>query len=254
MSEATFKKCYTSSELRLIAARVGLREGWDFSRMNTVHPPTPWDYTAIVRSLLRPTDSIIDIGTGGGERLLELRTNARSLLGVDSDDQMIIRARTNSDAIGAMNVHFAVGTGREVEGPFDMAINRHASIEPHIVHRLLAPGAPFITQQVGEHNMANVKAAFQRLDQGGPTVQPAMFTETGFTVQRFAEYNVDYVIRDIDSLIFWLQALDIAHSDFDGFDPERDVDAINDLLSSSLTAEGLVTNEHRYLLVATRTA
>ncbi|MGC8509971.1 MAG: class I SAM-dependent methyltransferase [Acidimicrobiales bacterium] len=253
MSETVFKKRYTSSQLRLIAARVGLREGWDFSRMNTAHPPTPWDYTAVVRSLLRPTDSVIDIGAGGGERLLELRANARSLLGVDPDDQMIRRARTNSAAVGAVNVRFEVGTGRDVEGPFDLVINRHAPFEPHIVHRLLGPGGQFVTQQVGEHNMANVKAAFHRATHDEPTIQPGVFIEAGFTIQRFTEYNVDYVIRDIESLIFWLQALDIAHSDFDGFDPERDVDHINELLSSSMAAEGLVTNEHRYLLVATRT-
>lgn len=36
------------------------------------------------------------------------------------------------------------------------------------------------------------------------------------------------------------------------FDPERDVQAINELLSTSLGAEGLITNGHRYLLVATK--
>jgi hypothetical protein len=60
------------------------------------------------------------------------------------------------------------------------------------------------------------------------------------------------VVRDIDSLVFWLQALDLAHSDFGGFDSERDADAINRLLSTSLTADGVVTNEHRYLLVAVK--
>jgi SAM-dependent methyltransferase len=243
---------YTSAELRLIAARVGPREGWDFSRMNTSHPSTPWDYATVVTSHLRSTDCLIDVGTGGGERLLAFRGDARLLVGVDPDRQMIEHAERNAVAVGATNVHFRVGTVAEIHDTFDVAINRHAPFEPAAIRDLLPIGGTFITQQVGEHNMANVKAAFHLTAPREPIVQPDMFTTAGFTVLRFDEYDLDYALHDIDSLIFWLQALDVAHSDFVGFDPGRDSPAINDLLSRSLTAEGLITNEHRYLLVATR--
>lgn len=247
-----FKDHYSSSELRLIAARVGSREGWDFSRMNTSHPSTPWNYGSVVRSHLRPTDSVIDLGTGGGERLLEFRNDARLLVGVDIDVEMIRRAETNCAGAGAKNVHFQVGTGPEANGPFDVVINRHAPFEPETIRELLPVDGKFITQQVGERNMANVKAAFHVADPQEYVVRPEMFAKAGFRIIRFDQYDVDYAIHDVDSLIFWLQALDIAHSDFTGFDPERDVQAINDLLSTSLGAEGLITNEHRYLLVATK--
>ena len=245
-----FQTRYSSTELRLIAAQVGSRKGWDFSRMNTSHPPTPWDYGSVVRSHLRPTDSVIDLGTGGGERLLEFRYDARLLVGVDIDVEMIRRAETNSASAGAKNVHFRVGTGPEVNGHFDVVINRHAPFEPEAIRELLPVDGTFITQQVGEHNMANVKTAFHVAAPQEPVVRPEMFTKIGFSIIRFDEYDVDYAIHDVESLIFWLQALDIAHSDFTGFDPERDAQAINDLLSTSLDAEGLITNEHRYLLVA----
>ena len=250
VGEVSFNDHYSSTELRLIAARVGSREGWDFSRMNTSHPSTPWNYGSVVRSHLRPTDSVIDLGTGGGERLLEFRNDARLLVGVDIDVEMIRRAQTNSAS--AKNVHFRVGTGAEANGPFDVVINRHAPFELEMIRELLPSGGKFVTQQVGEHTLANVKAAFRVVAPQEPVVRPEMFTMAGFSIVRFDEYDVDYSIHDVDSLIFWLQALDIAHSDFIGFDPERDVQAINELLSTSLGAEGLITNEHRYLLVATK--
>ena len=219
--------------------------------MNTSHPSTPWDYVAVVKSHLRPTDSVIDIGTGGGERLLEFSSDARLLVGVDPDSEMIRHAERHSASADATNVHFHVGTGRpETNGPFDVVINRHAPFEPEAIHELLPVGGKFITQQVGERNMANVKTAFHVTTPREPVIRPDVFTKAGFTVLQFDEYDLDYVIHDIDSLIFWLQALDIAHSDFTGFDPERDTPAINDLLSTSLGADGLITNEHRYLLVA----
>src|ERR1019366_6477014 len=122
----------------------------------------------------------------------------------------------------------------------------------HLVGRLLRAGGYFVTQQVGERNMMNVKEAFQfDAKQSGP-IDLDVVEENGFKVERFDEYDIAYVIRDIDSLLFWLQALDVAHSDFIGFDAERDTEAINRLLSTSLTPEGVVTNEHRYLLVAVK--
>jgi hypothetical protein len=49
--------------------------GWDFSyldgRMLEKHPP--WSYSLRAAALMRQSSSMIDMGTGGGERLLELK-------------------------------------------------------------------------------------------------------------------------------------------------------------------------------------
>lgn len=248
----TFQEHYSVADLGTISALVGRRNGWDFSRMHTSHPATPWEYLSVVRGHLRTTDTVIDIGTGGGERLLELSTDARQLLGVDPDPEMITRARELAADKGITSVHFETGTGAEILEQFDVVIDRHAPFETQVVHRLLRPGGRFVTQQVGEHNMRNVREAFQLEANASAPIGPEMFVQTGFIIKRFDEYDVDYVIRDMDSLVFWLQALDETHSDFGGFDSEKDADAINRLLSTSLTADGVVTNEHRYLLVAAK--
>ncbi len=247
-----FQELYSVAELSAISARVGRRKGWDFSRMNTSHPQLPWEYVSVVRSHLRATDTVIDIGTGGGERLLELSGDARQFLGVDPDPEMIGRARELAAETSAASVQFEIGTGAEILDQFDVVINRHAPFETQVVHRLLLPGGRFVTQQVGENNMKNVRDAFQIEAVADSPISPDEFVQQGFIVERFDEYDIDYVIRDMDSLVFWLQALDVAHSDFGGFDSKRDAEAINRLLSTSLTADGIVTNEHRYLLAATK--
>jgi len=47
-------------------------QGWDFSHLNGRwhSPEPPWDYKAIVKSYLKDTDILLDMGTGGGEVLL----------------------------------------------------------------------------------------------------------------------------------------------------------------------------------------
>jgi hypothetical protein len=49
-------------------------QGWDFSyiRGRMVEESPPWDYCEIVTESLRRAESIIDLGTGGGEQLSSL--------------------------------------------------------------------------------------------------------------------------------------------------------------------------------------
>ncbi len=51
----------------------------DFSHMCTERDPVPWDYRAVVRGYLRPTDAVLDIGTGGGEHFWALAPCAGSV-------------------------------------------------------------------------------------------------------------------------------------------------------------------------------
>ena len=63
----------TLKELKRIAASVGERQGWDFSRVRDERDPVPWDYLDVVRNYLRPSDRVLDVGTGGGEKFLSRR-------------------------------------------------------------------------------------------------------------------------------------------------------------------------------------
>ena len=245
-----FKPRYSESELNQIAEQVGQRVGWDFSTMHTLREPVPWDYLTVVRKYLRPTDSVVDLGTGGGERLLELQSDVSELLGIDPDGEMIGRARRLAAKERLSNVRFEVGTGTNLNREFDVVLNRHAPFNPEMVKELLVDDGYFVTQQVGHRNMANVRVAFQLEAEDAAPVSVQQFLDVGLDVERFEEYNVSYTILDVESLVFWLQALDVAHSDFVGFNAERDTEAINRLLDSSLTSQGVETNEHRFLLVA----
>ena len=48
--------------------------GWDFSSFieRISEAPTPWNYTALAAAAAKRSRSMVDMGTGGGELLLEL--------------------------------------------------------------------------------------------------------------------------------------------------------------------------------------
>ena len=215
--------------------------------MSDLRQPVPWEYREVVLRYLRPSDAVLDIGTGGGERLRDLAGAFGSGLGIDIDPEMV-RSATGNSAVPGLS--FRVGSDRleSVTETFDVIIDRHAPFEPGAVAAHLRPGGYFITQQVGERNMACVKAAL-----GGPPEPSVTRRQSlavgGLRLLAFLEYDVEYVVRDIESLVFWLNALDLDHADVDGHSALASAETLNQVLAGNVDKRGFVTNEHRYLIV-----
>jgi SAM-dependent methyltransferase len=239
---------YSQHALDELLAGVRARQGWDFSGMSGLRQPVPWDYRDVVLRYLRPSDVVLDVGTGAGERLRDLAPSFGHGLGIDADPEMV-RLAGKSPATG--NLRFLVCSERleSVPETFDVIIDRHAPFDLAAVAAHLRPGGYFITQQVGERNMACVKAALGQ-PSSAPPVRPQAIAASGLRALAFLEYDVEYVVRDIESLVFWLNALDPAHADVDGQSALADAAIFNRVLAGNVDERGFVTNEHRYLAIA----
>jgi SAM-dependent methyltransferase len=216
--------------------------------MNVLRQPVPWEYHDVVLGYLRSSDVVLDVGTGAGERLRDLAPSFGHGLGIDADPEMVRLARENP---AAGNLSFRVGSERleSVPETFDVIIDRHAPFDLGAIAAHLRPGGYFLTQQVGERNMACVKAAL-----GQPASPPATgrqaIAASGLRPLAVMEYDVEYVVRDIESLVFWLTALDPAHADIDGRAALASAAILNRVLAGNVDKRGFVTNEHRYLAIA----
>lgn len=246
------KESYTQGELDALLAQVSTRCGWDFSSMRTERQVVPWSYEDEVRLYTKPTDHVLDIGTGGGEVLSRLASGFAVGLGVDIDPAMIETAKTAKRKSGAYNVDFAVSSERleSVTGMFDVVIDRHAPFDLQAVSSHLNPGGYFITQQVGENNMANVKKALGQQTVRPPVEKSQIERFEGLKLVAFMEYDVEYVVRDIGSLVFWFSALDLLHADVAGPAALVGADSLNSVLRGAVSSRGFATNEHRYLVIA----
>lgn len=243
------KNSYTQSELDDLLNRVKPRHGWDFSSMNVAREDVPWDYIDEVKKYLNNSQVVLDIGTGGGERFLQLSQYFKKGVGIDIDPHMIEIARHNGEKY--KNIFFFVSEDKLVNlnEKFDVIINRHAPFSITDIKKHLNVGGYFITQQVGELNMRNVKIAIGDYTQL-PPVSRMDIENAGLACIEFKEYNVEYVVNDIESLVFWLNALDLLHADIVGSNILKSADTLNRILHNNVDSRGFVTNEHRYLVVA----
>lgn len=136
-------------------------QGWDFSHIDSRMDidELPWDYEEILRRYLKPTDRLLDMGTGGGEFLLtighphELTSVTEAYL---PNVELCMRRLTPLGITVAQtydddHLPFA-------DESFDIVLNRHESFDPAEVHRVLKPGGYFITQQVGSANNNDLSA------------------------------------------------------------------------------------------------
>lgn len=248
-------RSYSVDELQAIALDVGERRGWDFSRMATERDPVPWDYSEVVARFLRPTDTVLDIGTGGGERLLGLSGLYRSAVGVDPDLDMIQVARTN--AKNHTNVQFEVASAERLaplgDQTFDVVLTRQAPIHVPELDRHTKPGGYFINQGIGARNMANIRQAFNT---GSETLYAAEhrsnlaeFSQRRWRLVATGEYDVRYWVHDVPSLIFWFKAIAGTNEVPDDFDVATHHAVINTLVQRFGSDRGLVTNEHRTLVI-----
>jgi protein-L-isoaspartate O-methyltransferase len=247
------KQNYTEQEFKEILSKIEPRAGWDFSRMNTISETAPWDYVEVVKQHLKPTDKVLDIGTGGGERFTQLAQYFRSGIGIDVDPVMVKTANENTSTVANLSFIYSDEDIQELPHDFDVILNRHAPFSLEAVKEHLKGDGQFITQQVGEQNMLNVKKALNL-----PIVQPpidrVMLSANGLKIIDFREYNIEYIVKDIESLVFWLNALDMLHADIEGSAALKDVDTLNRVLRGNVTERGFVTNEQRYLAIAQKSA
>jgi len=247
----------TLKELKRIAASVGERQGWDFSRVRDDRDPVPWGYAGVVRRYLQPSYRVLDIGTGGGERFLALAPYFGTGVGIDVEPAMIQVACENTPPSLASKISFEVMRAGALQFPdaaFDVVLNRHAPIYVEEIARVLRPTGYFITQQVGVINTQNICSIFGCGPGGGYEGDPLQdtatlieaFQQNGCTATGRAEYDVRYYFLDVESFVFWLKAVPLPED----FAVEKHWRQVDQIIQEHRTPRGIETNEHRELLIA----
>jgi SAM-dependent methyltransferase len=123
----------------------------------------PWDFTALVASLAREAESMLDMGTGGGEWLAGLPYRPRRTVATEAWEPNVPVARRRLAPLGVDVVQVDGAPDNALQGggdagghlpfpdsSFDLIVNRHESFVAREVARTLRTGGVFLTQQLGD--------------------------------------------------------------------------------------------------------
>ena len=189
--------------------------GWDFSHLHgrMDEGQEPWSYLDRAGELMAHSESVLDMDTGGGEKLLSLRDHwPEKVVATEDYPPNFELASQRLSALGATVVRVALSNTAPMpfaSGEFDLVLNRHAAFNPREVARMLSPGGTFLTQQVHGLWAWDLLAAFDAAPQW-PDATPAkcapLLEAAGLTIETLEEWEGRLVFADVGAIVYYLKA------------------------------------------------
>ena len=190
--------------------------GWDFSYLDgrMLEEQAPWSYSSRATERMRRSSSVIDLGTGGGERFLKLREYWPER--VVATEEYLPNLKLASERLSPLGVDVVDVRLTDydpmpfADGEFDLVLNRHSAFNPREVARILAPDGTFLTQQVHGLWAHDLLAAFDAQPQW-PEATPEKYVpelkEAGLTILATEEWSGKLSFTDVGAIVYYLKAV-----------------------------------------------
>ncbi|WP_077308405.1 class I SAM-dependent methyltransferase [Terribacillus halophilus] len=232
--------------------------GWDFSFIEDTgriqYELLPWSYGSKARKYLLEANSLLDMGTGGGEFLSKLLPLPHYTAATEGYLPNVPIAKETLKPLGVEvfqiekddELPFAAQT-------FDLILNKHESYSVSEVKRIVRPGGIFLTQQVGGTDCTALNELLGA---------PVNTTYQNWKLQTAAEELEDQLVLleqkeafpsmrfyDVGAVVFYLKAIpwQIPH-----FTIEAYRDCLVELHHFIEKKGFLDVKQHRFLLAAAR--
>lgn len=190
--------------------------GWDFSHLDSrmIEEQAPWSYSSRAGELMRQASSVLDLGTGGGERFLKLHDDwPKKVVATENYPPNFKLATERLSPLGVRVVDVRLaddGPMPFADGEFDLVLNRHSGFNAGEVARVLAPGGTFLTQQIHGLWAYDLLAAFDTkppwpeasLEKYVPRLEAA-----GLTIDNTEEWSGRLSFTDVGAIVYYLKAV-----------------------------------------------
>jgi len=165
------------------------------------------------RKVMRDATALLDLGTGGGERLSALHDAfPPSVVATEGYPPNLALARQRLTPLG-VDVYDSAGSLSErlpfASGAFDLVISRNTAFNAAEVARVLRDGGVFLTQQV-DGRPQDLQAAFGATAQWPDFTLGFMRTQiagAGLTIERATEWAGAIAYTDLGALVYFLKAV-----------------------------------------------
>ena len=230
--------------------------GWDFSYLEgrMLEEQPPWSYPDLAAERMRGASAMLDMGTGGGERLLALHEGWPQTVTVTEDyPPNVTLAEERLEPLGVRVVVVSLtrdGPMPFADGEFDLVINRHSGLNCGEVARILAPGGLFLTQQVHGLWAQDLLAAFAARPQwpdSTPEYYVPRLERAGLTIARLQTWHGKLAFTDVGAIVYYLRAVPWL---VPGFSVERHRDHLLELQRRLDAGEALAFDARLYLIEA----
>ena len=126
---------------------------------------TNWDLYETLNKLANKESRILDLGTGGGEKVLRCFPECEEILATDYSQGMIDTANRNLKASGRKNITFRLMDNLAMNVPknyFDIVVARNTVTDPKQIYECLKKGGYLLIRGVDKDDCHALKMLFGR--------------------------------------------------------------------------------------------
>lgn len=190
--------------------------GWDFSylRGRMLDEQAPWSYETRAAALMHNARSVLDGDTGGGERLLALRSHwPATVVATESYPPNVTLAIERLAPLGVQVVDAASDERYRLpfgNASFDLVLNRHGGLNIAEIARVLTPGGTLLTQQVhGQtlHDLVTLFGATPQWPDATPEKYLPLIVQAGLTLVELREHTGSLTFTDVGAVVYYLHAI-----------------------------------------------
>ena len=139
---------------------------WEFEQIKyTVERLSNWDFYEKIKEYTNETSVCLDLGTGGGEKVLKYYPEVGKIYGTDFSAEMIKTAKENAKMYPNRNIEFLQMDNLNMGFPdemFDLVSARHTVINAKQIYKTLKNDSVLIIEGVDKKDCWEIKEIFGR--------------------------------------------------------------------------------------------
>ncbi len=240
--------------------RVGKLQGWDFSKIKYEEEcHADYNYIEEINKHITSNSLVLDVGTGGGERVLKQFNNAGFVFGIDNCDEMIETARKNLSKCLDKRVQFIKMDSSNIEFPngiFDIVCSRHCWDNPYRAYELLKKEGMYFSEDIENDDCIELKEVFGRGQCFNEKVRLQdkileILINSGFEKQNIILYqiNINEYYKTEDDLMYLLLNTPIIMNFLEKKDDDR---KFNEYVNKYKTDKGILLKRRLFGIIATK--
>lgn len=226
---------------------------------------TDWDMFKLLKKITNENSKVLDLGTGGGEKVLKKFPEVKEILATDFSTEMIKTANKNLKMSGRKNITFRKMDNLNMDTPkeyFDVVVARHTPTDPKQIYETLKKGGYLIVQGVDMFDCHELKRIFGRGQAFNDTkpisiIDYENILDAGFKdVELIPVHEVEY-FKDEETLYNFLLKVpildDFSEEDGDVKDyyiPALEKDKLDEYIKRNTYPEGIRLLRRLYGIVA----
>lgn len=141
-------------------------KNWDFSDFDIkTEYFTNWDLYQILKEITNENSKILDLGTGGGEKVISSFPMVKEIIGTDFSLEMIKTANQNLKKSGRKNIKFRIMDNLKMDTEkeyFDVVVAHNTPTDPNQIYETLKKNGYILIQGVDKMDCWELKRIFDK--------------------------------------------------------------------------------------------